>query len=193
MSGERRFGARTPNRSDASRGQTPIDFAVGAGVFLITLAFVIAFVPTLFDPFSAAETASPVVGDRAAASLTGDLLAASPATPGVLDPTCTVAFFAPTAGAPTDDCRFDADPEQDPAAHFGLDREVQVIIHALNETSPSQAPTTTTFVAESGTYEDITLIRPVDGPSGTASDDIAVSQRVVSLDGKQYRLTVRVW
>jgi len=35
---------------NGNRAQTPIDFTVGAGVFLLTLAFVIAFVPTLFDP-----------------------------------------------------------------------------------------------------------------------------------------------
>jgi len=33
---------------NGNRAQTPIDFTVGAGVFLLTLAFVIAFVPTLF-------------------------------------------------------------------------------------------------------------------------------------------------
>lgn len=67
---------------NGNRAQTPIDFTVGAGVFLLTLAFVIAFVPTLFDPFSAAATASPVVSDRVAAGVAGDLLAASPAETG---------------------------------------------------------------------------------------------------------------
>jgi len=33
------------------RGQTVQDFAIGASVFLLTIAFVFAFIPTLFTPF----------------------------------------------------------------------------------------------------------------------------------------------
>ncbi len=39
-------------RLDAGdRGQTVQDFAIGASVFLLTIAFVFAFIPTLFTPF----------------------------------------------------------------------------------------------------------------------------------------------
>jgi len=40
---------------NGNRARDPIDFTVGAGVFLLTLAFVIAFVPTLFDPFGGGD------------------------------------------------------------------------------------------------------------------------------------------
>jgi len=33
------------------RAQTTIDFAIGISVFLIVVAFVVAFVPTVFTPF----------------------------------------------------------------------------------------------------------------------------------------------
>ncbi|WP_123623447.1 hypothetical protein [Halorubrum sp. CSM-61] len=187
-SGSAAGGHRSPT---VARAQTPIDFAVGAGVFLLTLAFVIAFVPTLFDPFSAAETASPMVSDRVAAGVAGDLLATSPADPGVLDPLCTVAFFAPERGAPASDCRFDAD--DDPADHFGIDGDVQVIVHALNERNPGENPANVSIATAEETFDGVELIRPADGPSGTAADDVTVSQRLVSIDGEQYRLTVRVW
>ncbi len=51
-------GAPTPGRQQSTprlrsrdRGQTVQDFAIGASVFLLTVAFVFAFVPTLFTPF----------------------------------------------------------------------------------------------------------------------------------------------
>jgi len=175
-----------------ARAQTPIDFAVGAGVFLLALTFVIAFVPTLFDPFSAAGTASPVVSDRVAAGVAGDLLAASPTQPGVLSSACTVAFFTEDDGLADDaDCGFDASAS--PSDQFGLDDDVQVIVHGLNETSPAGNQTNISVATSEGTFDDVDLIRPVHGPSGAAADDITVSQRLVSIDGTQYRLTVRVW
>ena len=174
------------------RAQTPIDFAVGAGVFLLTLAFVIAFVPTLFDPFSAAETASPVVSDRVAAAVAGDLLAASPAEPGVLSPGCTVAFFTADDGLADDaGCGFNASAP--PSEQFGLDGDVQVIVHALDERAPSENPATVTIVTEHGTFEDVDLDRATGTPTGTSRDDITVSRWLVSIHGTQYRLTVRMW
>ncbi|WP_418284946.1 DUF7287 family protein [Halorubrum sp. DTA46] len=190
MSDKQRVTESRP-QSASDRGQTPIDFAVGASVFLLTLAFVIAFVPTLFDPFSAAETASPVVSDRVAAGVAGDLLAASPAEPGVLSPTCTVAFFSANATLGTEaDCH--PDVAATPADHFGLDGDVQVIVHRLSETNPSENPANVSIVTAEGSF-DVELIRPTEGPSGTAADDVTVSQRLVSIDGDQFRLTVRVW
>ena len=184
--------AADPDPTATDRAQTPIDFAVGAGVFLLTLAFVIAFVPTLFDPFSAAETASPVVSDRVAAGVAGDLLAASPARPGVLSPACTVAFFTEDDGLANDaGCGFTASAS--PSDTFGLDGDVQVIVHGLDERTPSENPATVTIVTEHGTFEDVELDRATGAPTGTSRDDITVSQRLVSIHGTQYRLTVRVW
>mgnify|MGYP005850237913 CR=1 FL=1 len=175
-----------------ARAQTPIDFAVGAGVFLLALAFVIAFVPTLFDPFSAAGTASPVVSDRVAAGVAGDLLAASPTQPGVLSSACTAAFFTESESLAADaGCGFDASAP--PGDQFGLDDGVQVIVHAPDERTPSENPSTVTITTRHGTFEDVELTRSTGTPSGTARDDITVSQRLVSIDGTQYRLTVRVW
>ncbi|MFC7186924.1 DUF7287 family protein [Halorubrum yunnanense] len=190
MSGEPR--TRGPALGETARAQTPIDFAIGASVFLLTLAFVVAFVPTLFDPFTAADTASPLVSDRVAAGLAGDLLAASPAEPGVLSPACTVAFFESNATLGTDaDCHPAA--AESPTAHFGIDGDVQVVIHALNETRPSENASTLTIPTRHGTFEDVELSRSTDGGGATGGGDVTVSRRLVSLDGTQYRLTVRVW
>ncbi|WP_232745070.1 DUF7287 family protein [Halorubrum aethiopicum] len=202
MSGER---ARSRSRSlaggirGAGRGQTQIDFAVGAGVFLITLAFVVAFVPTLFEPFAAGETASPLVADRIAAG-TVDLLGVSanasggsaavhaPTQPGVLSPACTVAFFEPNATL-ADDAGCPFDPDTDPAALFGVDDDVRVAIHELD--GSAENATDVEFDTRHGTVG-TTLNRSTTDSTVTA-DGVTVSGRIVSLRGDQYRLTVWVW
>jgi len=174
-----------------ARAQTPIDFAVGAGVFLLTLAFVIAFVPTVFDPFSGAATASPVVSDRVAAGLASDLLAASQTEPGVLSSACTAAFFEgnETLGDAAD-CPDGI--EDDAATQFGLDEEVLVVVHALDEPAPIGNASTVAIESRHAS-RDVTLRRSTEDPSGLDRLDVSVSQRVVSIDGDQYRLTVWVW
>ncbi|KDS91866.1 hypothetical protein FK85_16830 [Halorubrum saccharovorum] len=176
---------------EESRAQTPIDFAVGAGVFLLTLAFVIAFAPTLFDPFSVAETASPLVSDRVAAGVAGDLLAASPAEPGVLSPACTVAFFESDAALGSDaDCH--PAVAESPATHFGIDGDVQVVIHAPDERNPSTSVSNLSITTRHGQF-DVEPNRTTADPADAAAEDVTVSQRLVSIDGTQYRLTVWVW
>ncbi|WP_255191886.1 DUF7287 family protein [Natronobeatus ordinarius] len=67
---------RTPTVSISlsDRGQTTQDFAVGIGLFLLAIAFVFTYVPTLITPFSTpvggAETAQ---ADRIAATIVDDL------------------------------------------------------------------------------------------------------------------------
>lgn len=74
------------------RGQTGVDFVVGVGIFLLTIGFVVSFVPGMLTPFSD-ETASPLIADRVADALTEDTLAAGPGM-STLDPDRTQAFFA---------------------------------------------------------------------------------------------------
>ncbi|WP_241964372.1 hypothetical protein [Halorubrum sp. 48-1-W] len=210
MSGERPRrvagvdGSRQATGVDGSRrdrrGQTQIDFAVGAGVFLLALAFVVAFVPTLFEPFAVADSASPLVSDRVAdgavdlfgvpANASGSAALHAPTEPGVLSPACTVAFF--TANATLEDdagCPFDA--ETDPDELFGIDGDVQVVVHELNETEPATNPVTVDLETRHGVVAG--ELRRSSADASTATDGVAVSGRVVSLQGTQYRLTVRVW
>jgi hypothetical protein len=53
-----------------SRGQTLQDFVTGASLFLLTVAFVFAFVPVVFTPFEApVETEHSVQSDRVASAV----------------------------------------------------------------------------------------------------------------------------
>jgi len=169
-----------------NRAQTVIDFGVGASVFIIAVGVVFAFVPAIFEPFSGAASSTPVVADRAVDHLSGSLLAADPAAPGVLSPACTAAFMNATnvSGA---DCGFDA--ADSPAGLLGLgDREVNVTLR-----HPEDSPRTGPPVDAS----DLDSVA-VDGPltreaRRSRPTDVTVSSRIVSIEGDQYRLVVKVW
>ena len=166
-----------------NRAQTVIDFGVGAGVFIIAVGIVFAFVPTLFEPFATAAGSSPVVADRTANHLTGSLLAADPATPSMLSAACTAAFFGANESlGDAADCGFSA---ADPTGNIlGVDREVNVTVRNL-----SASPTTGPPVSRTVDGVDYTLTR---GASNPASE-VTVASRAVMIEGDQYRLVVKVW
>jgi hypothetical protein len=58
----------------SERGQTPQDFAVGISIFLITVTFVFAFVPSVLQPSRAGEEITLTTeGDRVASALVSNL------------------------------------------------------------------------------------------------------------------------
>lgn len=76
----------------ADRGQTTLDFAIGISVFLITVAFVLAFIPGMLQPFTGGLEEETVAVNRVADSLSQGMLG-DPAEPNTLDRECTVIFF----------------------------------------------------------------------------------------------------
>jgi len=83
------------------RGQTTLDFALGASLFLLALIGVLVFVSGTMEPFTQGSQEDIGVADRVADSLAEGLLV-DPAEPHVLDATCTVEFFADNSPS---DCR----------------------------------------------------------------------------------------
>jgi hypothetical protein len=60
--------------NDSSRGQTPQDFAVGISIFLLTVMFVFAFVPSVLQPSRAGEEVTLTTeGDRVASNIVSNL------------------------------------------------------------------------------------------------------------------------
>lgn len=59
----------TSNASGRDRGQTVQDFAVGIGIFLLAIAFVFSFVPSIITPFEDAGGAETAQADRIAATI----------------------------------------------------------------------------------------------------------------------------
>lgn len=92
--------------SRGRRGQTPIDFAVGAGVFLIVVAFVVLFVPQMLEPYQDDTQRNSVTADRVATDVVEGMLA-TPGSPTELDRACTIAFFESDAENTDGDGEFD--------------------------------------------------------------------------------------
>ncbi|WP_144902330.1 DUF7287 family protein [Halobellus captivus] len=166
----------TSGHRRGARAQTTIDFAIGIGLFLLVVAFVVAFVPTVFAPFQSAE--GPQTADRIATSLSTDRLG-DPAEPYLLNATCTTGLFDQLNGgddAPLD-CQFDTTADTT-AALLSLDgpRDANVSVHELDGGVATVDGTTLTA-----------------GPSLPETRSVTSAQRVVSIDGETYRLLVRVW
>lgn len=71
---ERSRHQRTVSISLQDRGQTTQDFAVGIGIFILAVAFVFAFLPTLLAPFdSTVSGAQTAQADRVADRLVENL------------------------------------------------------------------------------------------------------------------------
>ena len=157
---------RAVDGRSVARAQTTIDYTVGVTLFLVVTAFVFAFVPTMFDPF-AGEEGESLVADRAATQLSSDLLS-DPATPYALDADCVRDFFEETGddGIPTD-CGYDT---RSLADAVGADATV-----SLNAT-----------VERDG------VVSYAAGPP-TSGGSVVTAQRFVTIDGRAYRLYVRVW
>jgi len=95
---DRSYGFRRAGRR-AERGQLTFDFAIGMGVFLLSLTFVFTFVPGMLAPFDAGAQTETPAANRVADDLTQRRLG-SAGEPYVLDVTCTRELF--TAGAPSE-------------------------------------------------------------------------------------------
>ncbi|MFB6135601.1 MAG: hypothetical protein ABEJ04_02480 [Halobacteriaceae archaeon] len=164
-------GDRNRSRS-RSRGQTTIDFGVGASAFLLAVAFVFAFTAGMFAPFFG-EQNNAIAANRVADQLATDYLG-GPSDPYVLDPGCTREFF--DAGAYAGHCEYSYDGSNMTGA-FGLDPSVSLNV---------------TVVGPNGvvTSEGTRLAR---GPAPPDAGSVIQTQRVVSLSGDAYRLTVRAW
>lgn len=107
----------------SDRGQTPQDFAVGISIFLITVMFVFAFVPSVLQPSRAGEEVTLTAeGDRVASGLISNLSA--PGRPNHLDDSRVEEFVD----------AYDEDNTSEFRSDYGLRTytEVNVTIRTLN-------------------------------------------------------------
>ena len=170
---------REPDRaaSGPDRGQTTLDFAVAMSIFLVTVLFVLAYAPTMFDPFAGGSGTKLVVADRAATTLSADVLVASTADPGVLSIGCVAEFFDKSVDDATCSTTANLDNLDETLSLNG--RNARVKIHELDDSTPA-SPDWATGGLQKET-------------SGSVPTDVAVATRTVSIEGDPYRLTVRVW
>jgi hypothetical protein len=157
------------------RAQTTMDFAVGIGIFLVALALVFGFLPSVFAPFQTQTGANAVTAERSADRLASDLLVEDPARPVALNDTCTASFFN-TSGSDPAGCRYDSDAA-DLTDALGVRSLVNVNVTVQNASSIRSVAATTLAA----------------GPEVDAGASVVTTRRTVSVGGEISRLVVRVW
>jgi hypothetical protein len=147
------------------RGQSTIDYGIGAVIFVLTVAFVLAFTPTLLQPFVGGAQDDYATADRVADQLSTDILG-EPSDPYVLNTTCTDEFLKGnfTADA-TSICRYSGGDRHEA---LGLDDRTNVYVELVGEGDLGDEP-------------------------GVGGPTVASASRQVLYDGAQHRLVVKVW
>jgi len=180
------------------RAQTTIDFAIGTSVFLVTVAFVVAFVPGIFQPFADGPQEELAGIDRVADTVVYDLLddgdgdgdGSGGAT---LDRRCTIAFF--DADDTDTGCTFDdaAPFAEQVGLSAGHHANVTVVGADDDGTSnPVCSDNTRVYVSDT---DDCSTGFALDAgdhrlpPNGAS----VIGRRVVYVDGTTATVIVRMW
>lgn len=173
------------------RAQTTLDFAIGMSIFLLTLTFVLVFVPGMLAPFSGGAQAETPAVNRVADELTQGTLG-NASEPYVLDAECTAELF--TTGAPAT-CNFDGATL---AERVGvLERQpVNVTIRSDLHDSGTDSVLcwdagAATLRAEGDTGCD-TVLSGGSKPSGSGGKTVS-ARRVALLDGEDVTVEVVMW
>lgn len=187
--------SRSTGRSP--RAQTTIDFAIGAGVFLVAIAFIIAFMPAMFSPYLDGTQEETVAADRMAGQLSKGVLA-DPERPYLLDSACTVDFFNDSQTSPPPDCRFDQSVT-DVREKLGVDDRFGLRVE-LREPGEAQEALCWNASAEAVVPEESGACDPdagdtvfVTGDELTEVESVVVARRSITIDGREGTLFVRVW
>lgn len=157
------------------RAQTSFDFAIGMGIFLLAVGFVLTFIPTIFQPFAVGAGADEIVGDRIAATLVEDSLVENVSRPAVLNESCTSKLFGPETG-PVSGCGYEN------ATLAGAIGSTEANVNVTIRQNGS--------VAEPAWADNRTLAL---GDPPRSGADVTISRRVVRIGGEVYELWVRVW
>jgi len=179
------------------RAQTTLDFAIGMSVFLLAVAFVVSFLPGMFQPFEAGGGDEIVAADRVANQLSRSLLAGGP-EPFILDGSCTSEFFA-LAGSPAEasppDCRFDGTTLQE---RLGWADDANVNVQLVGEDADNDGDPDllcddgTGTIDETGDQSCATTFEAGETPPDE-SGSVVVTRRVVSIQHREATLLVRMW
>ncbi|MFB6109067.1 MAG: hypothetical protein ABEJ82_09570 [Haloplanus sp.] len=178
----------------SDRGQTTIDFAIGTSVFLVTVAFVVAFVPGIFQPFVRGPQEELAGVDRVADTVSRDLLGGSDRSYRI-DRDCTVAFFDDSVSDAG--CRFDN-------SESIRDRIGVTDRHELNVTlvgadvdgdgSPDQLCADADHAFEEEGTAGFSCATRLSGGAPVPNDGTSVvARRVVHVGGTDATVLVRMW
>ena len=191
MRGAPRTGRQPGPGASADRGQSTLDFGLGASLFLLALIGVLVFVSGTMQPFNEGSRENIGVADRVADSLSEGLLAEA-GTPHVLNATCTVEFFDDNSPS---HCRHSGAnlTERVGVKHWKL---VNVTMQA-NVTGGPEEETLCWDSAGERVVEQASSDCDVafkSGPEtpGSAADTVT-ARRVVTINGTDTTMRVEVW
>lgn len=170
------------------RGQTTLDFLIAIGVFLTTVGFVTIFATDAVGPFADGQ-AGAIIVERTADELTGRALAGPPGT-GVLNGTCTLAFF--NSSVSDAGCPFrSSDPLNE---RVGIDDrwDLNVTVERNDPAAGRGVLCADTGGDPQSCSEGGTRLAAGDPPD-FGSDAIDTTVRVVTLGGRDVAVVVRLW
>ena len=187
--GAPRAGRRPGSGTSAERGQSTLDFGLGASLFLLALIGVLVFVSGTMQPFNEGSRENIGVADRVADSLSEGLLAEE-ATPHILNATCTVEFFDDNS---PNHCRHSGTnlTERVGVKHWKL---VNVTMQADVTGGPDEETLcwsgSDTLVEQTAGCGTVLTAGPE--TPGSAADTVT-ARRVVTINGTDTTMRVEVW
>ncbi len=190
-----------------TRAQSPLDFAIAMGIFLVAVTFVFTFIPSLTAPFVEGNQDASATADRVASHLAEGALG-DPADPFVVDEACATVFF----NASTDDadipadCGYSGDDVHERVGVDGDRLQVNVTVEQVDPDASGDARFRTVCHNETGGVvheangSTSCDVRYAVGDEPSDSSSIVVARRVVTIPGCSFgvescdaTMKVRVW
>jgi hypothetical protein len=190
-----------------NRAQTPLDFAIAMGIFLVAVTFVFTFIPSLTTPFVEGDQDRSVAADRVASHLAEGGLG-DPADPFVVDAECADDFFD---GDANPDCGYSGGTFYERIGVDGSRLNANVTINQINPDasgddrfrSVCHNDAVGVIHEDNGSFSCDTAFAAGDEP--TDQDSVVVARRIVTIPGCDFdtastevntcdaTLEVRVW
>jgi len=190
-SDDRRAGVAPAAAVQNDRGQTTLDFAVGMGLFIISLIFILVFVPGLLDPFTAGTQDETPAVNRVADQLSQQLLGTS-TEPYVVSTHCTLELFEDDA---VEGCPFSGSTLNERLGVRDLSSVNVTIRSNVTGSAASSVLCWDTDTDPASLSEGSSCdTRLASGPSPVTTSSKTVSaRRVVVLNGHDVTIHVEMW
>jgi hypothetical protein len=175
-----------------SRAQTTLDFAIAMGIFLLAVAFVFTFIPSLTSPFVDSNQERSVVADRTASHLAEGALG-DPNRPLIVEEACATAFFG-NKSVPTE-CDGFGDGKTHERLGLSPDIGFNISLVHVNASASGKERYRTVCIAEDG--ESIIHegdsdkscdkdLRYTIGDEPRESDSVTVARRIVTVENCEF-------
>ncbi len=169
-----------------------MDFVIGVSIFLVTVGVVFGMIPSLIDPFEESPDDS-ITADRIASQLVDGLLT-DPARQGVLDDTCTYAFFDEAHGDGAECAIPFNESESDLATRLNVSARYTLNVSIKRDIDGDQS--TEILCTDGSKLSDCSGGAPTQlaaGPTPPTHQSTFAARRTAHLDRKDITLEVALW